>query len=269
VVTQAGSKARDEVFSYLEDLQFAHWATLRASVVRGGTFYGSRHIDLPKDFALRFEEPIAESWGKTILREIRARTNEYASDTSELVKEIHDWAKQQGAKVNTQLLEADIELITEDAKRLKAVGKEAVDELRQQVQAGLVKKIEPKIRRKCEDFVKEGEHIGPGVKMRILHLFRRLANDTIEAATEPAIDLLSEKFREVEREILAVFKEHKEHNDPVESAVDALVASHEQRIEREDRKKKQAVLEGLDKIAQSSPYEWKDRPESSEVAVVE
>ena len=68
VVTQAGAKARDEVFSYLEDLQFAHWGTLRAAVVRGGTFYGSRHIDLPKDFALRFEEPIAESWGKQFLR---------------------------------------------------------------------------------------------------------------------------------------------------------------------------------------------------------
>jgi hypothetical protein len=40
-----------------------------------------------------------------------------------------------------------------------------------------------------------------------------------KAATEPAIDLLTEKFREVEREILAVFTEHKEHNDPIEAAV--------------------------------------------------
>ena len=258
VVTQAGARARDEVFSYLEDLQFVHWATLRASVVRGGTFYGSRHIDLPKDFALRFEEPIAESWGKTILKEIRKRTNEYANDTSDLVTEVYDWAKLQGAKVKIKLLEAEIELIKEDAKRLKAVGKEAVDELRQQVQVGLVSKIEPKIRCKCEDFVKEGEHIGPGVKVRILSLFRRLANETIEAATEPAINLLTEQFRQVEHEILAVFQEHKEHADPIEAAVDALVESHEQRLEREDRKKKQAVLEGLDTIARTSPVPWED-----------
>jgi hypothetical protein len=109
--------------------------------------------------------------------------------------------------------------------------------------------------------VKEGEHIGPGVKVRILQLFRRLANETIEAATEPAIDLLTEKFREVEREILDVFKEHKEHNDPIESAVDSLVASHEQRTERGDRKKKQAVLEGLDSIVKSSPISWEDKSE--------
>ena len=73
------------------------------------------------------------------------------------------------------------------------------------------------------------------------------------------LTLLTDKFREVEREILAVFKEHKEHNDPIESAVDALVASHEQRIEREDRKKQQAVLEGLDNIVKSSPINWDDK----------
>ena len=264
VVTQAGVKARDEVFAYLAELQGAHWNTLKASVLRGGTYYGARHIDLPKDFALRFEEPIAEVWGKTILKEIRRRTKEYAEDSVTLVNEIHDWAKQQGAKVRTKLLEAEIELIMEDAKKLNVVGKEAVDELRQEVQAGLVKKIEPKIRRKCDDFVKEGEHIGPGVKLRILHLFRKLANDTIEAATEPAIELLTEKFREVEREILTVFKEHKEHNDPIEAAVDALVVSHEKRIEREDRKKKQAVLEGLSKIVAASPLPWE---ETAEIAI--
>ena len=109
--------------------------------------------------------------------------------------------------------------------------------------------------------MKEGEHFGPGVKDRILRLFRKLSNDAVDSATEPAIELLTEKFREVEREILAVFKEHKEHNDPIEAALNAIVASHEQRIEREDRKKKQAVLEGLDGIVNNSPLSWEDKPE--------
>ncbi len=260
-VTEASLKARDEVYAYMQDLQFYRWNTLKAAVVRGGTYAGSRHIDLPKDIALRFEEPIAESWGKTLLKEIRRRTKEYAEDSVSLVEEILVWAKQQGAKVKTTLLEAEIELIRDDAKQLNTVGKEAVDDLRQKVQAGLIKKIEPKIRRKCDEFVKEGEHIGPGVKDRILRLFRKLSNDAVDSATEPAIELLTEKFREVEREILAVFKEHKEHNDPIEAALNAIVASHEQRIEREDRKKKQAVLEGLDGIVNNSPLSWEDKPE--------
>jgi hypothetical protein len=90
-----------------------------------------------------------------------------------------------------------------------------------------------------------------------------LANDAIGSATEPAINLLTDEFREVEHEILAVFKEHKEHTDPIQAAVDALVESHEQRMEREDRKKKQAVLEGLEGIVRSSPLPW-DEPAASE-----
>jgi GTP-binding protein EngB required for normal cell division len=264
-VTEASVKAREEIYAYMQDMQFYPWNTLRAAVTRRGTFAGSRHIDLPKDFALRFEEPIAEKWGRTILKEIRVRTNEYANDACDLVKEIHNWAKQQGAKVRTKLLEAEIEVIKEDAERLKVVGKEAVDELRKEVQAKLLKRIEGPIRRKCEKFVEEGEHIGPGVKMRILQLFRRLANETIEAATDPAIDLLTEKFREVEHEIVTVFKEHKEHTDPIQAAVDALVASHEQRIEREDRKKKEAVLQGLEGIEAVSPLPW-DEPKEAAVS---
>jgi hypothetical protein len=260
-VTEASVKAREEIFAYMQDMQFYHWATLRAAVVRGGTYAGAKHIDLPKDIALRFEEPIAERWGKTLLQEIRKRTKEYADDTVSLVEEILAWAKQEGAKVKTTLLEAEIELIREDAKQLKAVGKEAVDDLRKKVQEGLVKKIEPKIRRKCEEFVKEGEHIGPGVKDRILRLFRKLSNDAVDSATDPAIELLTDKFREVEAEILAVFKEHKEHTDPIESAVNAIVASHEQRTEREDRKKKQLVLDGLDNIVHECPIPWEDNAE--------
>ena len=260
-VTEASVKAREEVYAYMQDMQFYHWNTLKAAVVRGGTYAGAKHIDLPKDIALRFEEPIAETWGNALLKEIRRRTKEFAEDSVALVEEILVWAKQQGAKVKTTLLEAEVDLIREDAKQLNAVGKEAVNELRQKVQTGLVNKILPKIRRKCDEFVKEGEHIGPGVKDRILRLFRKLSNDAVDSATEPAIDLLTEKFHEVEREILGVFKEHKEHNDPIEAAVNAIVASHEQRIERGDRKKKQAVLEGLDSIAKSSPVPWEEKPD--------
>jgi hypothetical protein len=251
----------------MQDMQFYPWNTLKAAVMRGGTFAGSRHIDLAKDFALRFEEPIAEKWGRTILREIRGRTNDYATDACGLVKEIHTWAKEQGAKVRTNLLEAEIEVIKEDAEKLKAVGKEAVDELRKEVQAKLIQRIEGPIRKKCVKFVEEGEHIGPGVKLRILQLFRKLANETIEAATDPAIDLLTEKFREVEREIVAVFNEHKEHTDPIQAAVDALVTSHEQRLEREDRKKKQAVLEGLNAIVDASPLPFQDDSSLNSTAV--
>jgi len=267
VVTSAAVKAQEEVYAYLEKMQDYHWNTLKAAVVRGGVHpHGSRHIELPRDIAFMFEEPIAEVWGKTLLREIRKRTGEYANDSVELVAEILVWAKAQGARVGTAQLEAEMEVILADAKTLTSVGKEAIDELRQKVQASLAKKIEGLIRRRCEKFVEEGQQIGPGVKKRILELFRRLASESVKSATGPAIDLLTERFREVEQEILSVFKQHKEHNDPITAAVDAIVATHEQRVERTDRKKRHVILDGLATIVQKSPLEWTDAADETETA---
>ena len=93
MVIEAGVTAERAIGRYLHGLSDAHWSTLRASVRRGGTFFGSRHIDLPNDFALRFEEPIAEVWGKQLLQLIRKRTREYANDCVALIEQILDWAK--------------------------------------------------------------------------------------------------------------------------------------------------------------------------------
>jgi GTP-binding protein EngB required for normal cell division len=262
VVTEASVKARKEVYAYMQDLQFAHWKTLQAAVRRGGTFYGSRHIDLPRDFALRFEEPIAEVWGKTLLREIRKRTREYADDSVAQVERILKWAKSQGARANTSLLQAQVEVIKTDAQKLNAVGKEAVEELREEVKNSLIKKIESPIRRKCKAFVESHRDEGSGVKSRILGLFGELADVTIEAATEPAIELLTERFRQVDKQIREVFDEHQEYNDPITSASNAVVSSHEERLRRSDKKKRELVLTSLGTIVGESPLPWEDKPES-------
>jgi GTP-binding protein EngB required for normal cell division len=267
VVTEASVKARKEVYAYMQDLRFAHWKTLQAAVRRGGTFYGSRHIDLPRDFALRFEEPIAEVWGKTLLREIRKRTKEYAEDSVAQVERILIWAKSQGAKAKTSLLEAQVEVIKADAQKLNAVGKEAVDELREEVKNSLIKKIESPIRRRCKSFVDSHSDEGSGVKGRILDLFSELADVTIEAATEPAIELLTERFRQVEKQIREVFDEHQEYNDPITSASNAVVSSHEERLRRSDKKKRDSVLVSLTTIVEESPIPWENKTEAAVEAV--
>ena len=262
VVTEASVKARKEVYAYMQDLRFAHWKTLQAAVRRGGTFYGSRHIDLPRDFALRFEEPIAEVWGKSLLREIRKRTKEYAEDSVSQVERILSWAKKQGAKARTNLLEAQVDVIKADAQKLNAVGKDAVEDLREEVKNSLIKKIESPIRRRCKTFVDSHRDEGAGVKSRILELFGELADVTIEAATEPAIELLTERFRDVETQIREVFDEHQEYNDPITSAANAIVTSHEERLRRSDKKQREAVLSALDSVIQDSPFEWENKPEA-------
>jgi len=256
VVIESGVKARKEIYAYMQEMETAHWKTLQASVRRGGTYFGSRQIDLPHDFARKFETPIAESWGTKLLKEIRTRTREYTNDSVELVEKILTWAKQNGAKPKTTLLEAMVELIKADASKLNSVGKEALEELREEIKNSLAKKVEGPIRKKCEKFVERNLHNNPGVKRRILDLFGELADETIEAATEPAIKLLTVRFRSVEEEILRVFEEHQEHRDPVTAAINAIVSQYEEKARKVEKKERNNVLDTLATITKTCPPEW-------------
>jgi hypothetical protein len=251
LVEKAKGQSSREIQKYLSTLQDAGWKTLQAAVRRGGAFDGARTINLPQDFAIRFEEPIAEVWGKSVLKEIRGRTQQFARDCVALVDQVVEWAKRQGTRVQTQLILAQREEINADAKRLEAVGRELVNELRDEVKNTLIWKVEGPIRRKCEKFVDDNQDSGTGVKSRILDLFRRLAEEATEAASVPAIEILTARFREVEKEILAVFEQH---TDPLTSAADAIVASHELRVKRSDAQRRKKVLAEADVVLAACPW---------------
>jgi hypothetical protein len=204
------------------------------------------------DFALRFEEPIAQVWGKSILKEIRTRTKQLADDCVALVDQVVEWAKGQGARVQTQLVLAQRDEIKTDAKKLEAVGRERVNELREEMRVHLIREIEGPIRRKCRDFMRQNWDVGTGVKRRILKLFGELADKATEAASGPAIQILTACFRTVEQEILAVFQQHQ---DPLTSAAEALVASHEQRVKRSDAQRRKTILEEVDAVFSACPWE--------------
>jgi len=250
LVTKAGNKATKDINKYLFDIRGAHWSTLRAAVRRGGAFSGARHINLPYDFALRFEEPVAEIWGKLLLMEIRQKTRDYADDCVRLVEQLVGWAKEHQVRPRAKVLEAQTEMIKSDSQKLNSVGREAVNELREQIKNSLIKKIEKPIRNKCQSFVQRGDDIGAGVKNRILNLFEELAVDVIEAATEPATDLLQSQFREVEREIIKIFDRHK---NPLASLSDVILSSSEERVRLSDMKVRAELLAELNGVIEVRP----------------
>lgn len=230
-VKTASDTARKGINRDLNRLRDAHWKTLQAAVRKHGTFYGARHINLPHDFALKFEEPVAEVWSREILVEVRKETRQFADYQSGAVEEVLEWARTPGIRRSTRLLEALLEAVKQHKQQVNAVGKEAVAELRDEVRAGLIKEIEGPIRKKCQRFVAAQKDSGAGVKSRILDLFRELSEEVVNAALEPATQLLSGRFKEVEKEILAAFKDH---SDPIREAAEALVERHGRRIERDD-----------------------------------
>jgi len=250
LVTKAGNKATKDINKYLYDIRGAHWSTLRAAVRRGGAFSGARQINLPHDFALRFEEPVAEIWGKLLLMEIRQKTKDYADDCVRLVEQLVGWAREHQVRPRAKVLDAQTEIIKSDAQKLNSVGREAVNELREQIKNSLITKIEKPIRNKCQRFVQRGDDIGGGVKNRILQLFEELADDVIEAAIEPATDLLQSQFREVEREIITIFDRHK---NPLASLSDIILSSGEERVRQGDMKVRAELLTELNLVIEVRP----------------
>lgn len=256
LVLEARAAAEIEVRNYLASLQYAHWGTLRAAVRRGGSFYGSRAINLPDDISNYFQEPMAAVWGQKLLRDVRKRTTELSSDIEQMVAEICGWAHENGgASVNKKLLQTQQERVAALAEQMKQVGKEAVDELRNTVKSRLSEAIRGPVERACKKFVSEGDDIGPGVKSRILYLFGQLAEKATSAALEPAITILQTNFAAVREEIQTAFRQG---GDPIQGTADLIVEKHEERMKRSDAQKRRPILEELETVLAACPV----KPES-------
>lgn len=251
LVLEARAAAEIEVRNYLGSLQYAHWGTLRAAVRRGGSFYGSRAINLPDDISNYFQEPMAAVWGQKLLRDVRKRTTELSSDIEQMVAEICVWANENGgASVNHKLLQTQQERVAALAEQMKQVGKEAVDELRNTVKSRLSEAIRGPVERACKKFVAEGDDIGAGVKNRILDLFGQLAVKATNAAQEPAITILQTNFAAVREEIQTAFRQG---GDPIQGTADLIVEKHEERMKRSDAQRRRRILEELELVLAACP----------------
>jgi hypothetical protein len=250
VVSDASLAAHRSIDKYLQGLESANWRTLQAAVRREGTYHGARYINLPNDYASSYEDPIAESWGKSILSELRKKTREFSEDCLGFVDQMIQWAKEQGGRVQPRLIETQRDAIAADTKHLATIGKNAVDELRATVRRELCEAIREPIGKKCREFVERNQHTGTGVHRRIIYLFKNLADDAIDAARKPATRVLLDNYDSVYKEIVEAWKNH---NDPLETVADALVASHKDSVKRSDAQKRKAVLESIDDLFTSMP----------------
>lgn len=251
LVLEAKVEAQIDVEAYLVSLSGAHWATLRAAVRRGGTYLGSTHINLPDDISSYFQGPMAAVWGQKLLKDIRARTGDLADDMKQLVAELCDWANEHGgATVNPRLLQAQQDRVAALAKQMHAVGKDAVNEMRDTVKNELTAVIRKPIKSKCESFVEKGDDIGPGVKRRILELFKDLAHQATKAASEPAKKILKENFADVRKDIEEAFAKG---GKPLQDTADLIVERHESRVRRSDAQRRGAILAEVRSVLATHP----------------
>lgn len=251
LVDKATMESGREIEKYLRDhVQDTHWATLRAAVKHRGTFHGtSRGVDLPREFALRFEEPIASTWGNQLLNPIRQKTKDYADDCVLLVEQIAKWAGEQGARVKPDLVNAQATSIRQDANQLTTLGAAAVKLLREEVKNKLIDCIEQPIRMRCEKFVSAGGHLGPGTKFRILNLFGLLAREIVEVSKPAAKQIMLDLYKQVCKEI---FDALESHANPIEQASESIVESQEAYLHRSDAQRKRRILASIDAAINAS-----------------
>ena len=217
----SAGRAEREIMHYLRSIESAHWGTLRAAVRRKGSFQGARNINLPQDFALRFEEPLAEVWSTEILHGLRSEASRFTKSRANAVKKIDEWVRDNEI-TPPPLLSALIDDLNIQQQELESSESDAVEEMRSKVRQNLQEKIEGPIREGCTAFVATNQDIGAGVKQRILQLFDELATIAVEAARGPAHELLSEQFKATEDKLL---KDLNQNQNPIEQVLKALTES--------------------------------------------
>jgi GTP-binding protein EngB required for normal cell division len=253
LVAKAQLTAQQEVASYLRALRDVHWATLRATVVRGGAFVSGRgiRVDLAADVAQRFQEPMASLWGRTLLKDIRKRTREHGTILEGIIADVCEWAENRSdTTVQRDVLRAQQLLMRDRVVQLADVGSEAVDDLKEAIKRDLMATIEGPIRAQCEAFQKRGDAIGPGVKQRIVALFDALASDAVAAAAAPATVLLKGQFVKVRIDIA---KPLEEWGDPIDQASDAIIEREEQRRQRSDARRRKHILAQVQHLSEQMP----------------
>jgi len=250
-VGRASMEAEKAIRSRLRKYRNIHWRTLQAAIRRGGTFHGSKKVELPVELTLEFEEPLAVVWSKKLLVELRRRTKMMGEDHVQLVEPIVGWAHSQGAWVKPRMVEALHEDLKASTADLGQVGRDAIDDLKETVKRELYKHVEKAVRNRCEAFVKSGEAEGAGVHKRMIEfLDENLGPVVVEVAAPKAKDVLLRNYDKVCNDIRAVFRQRA---NPIQMAVSALVDSHEDHVRRSDAQRRKAVLARGRKLLKASP----------------
>ncbi|MBK6942990.1 MAG: dynamin family protein [Planctomycetes bacterium] len=250
LVELAARTARIDIGRYLRRLGSAHWSTLRASVRRSGRFHGATLIDLPHEFALRFEEHIATAWQDEVLKSIREETQKFAESCVKILDRVSDWGRKRGKDVRPEAVQVLQLQIQNDAKALKSVGRELVKELRDEAREELVRAIEKPVGRGCMQFVDRHADIGTGVKNRTLELFEELADEVQNVVVKPARQILERLFKEAESNIA---RKLEAHPDPLREAADLLVGLDGTGADSNKAKRRTAVLNAVASAVELRP----------------
>jgi hypothetical protein len=95
------------------------------------------------------------------------------------------------------------------------------------------------IKSACEKFVERNDHVGRGVKERIIDLFNELAHEVTKAAEHPATKVLEENFSKVREEIREAFNEW---GDPLQQTADLILQKESREVSLQSERDRESML---------------------------
>ena len=248
VVDEACNEAQYAIENHLASLGTVHWNTLRAAVVRGGTFSGSiMRIDIPNDFAVRFDYWVAVRWSKRILNDLQERAAETKRSCVGCIAKVLEWGEEQDGtpiapeRINALMLQMETTQTTAETVLREAIT-EGLD-----VRKRLLGELLNRIGEQCESFCASGEHLGRGTKVRILDFFGGLVPQAVDAARDASLNIVTSDFRAITTRLLRF-----DYSMYLEQAADTLVASNRARL-RKDEEERTRAAEEITRIIANDP----------------
>lgn len=238
IVDDACREAQSAIENHLASLGTVHWATLRAAVVRGGTFLtGSvRAIDIPNDFAVRLDYQIAMRWSKLILSEMQEQAAENKRNCVSCIAKVSEWGEEQDSagiapdRINALMLQMETTQATAEAVLRDAVSG-GLD-----VKNRLLGELLKRIGEQCKSFCESRQHLGIGTKVRILDFFHDLVPKAIDTARDASRNIMASDFDIIASRLLRF-----DYSRYLEAAADTLVASNRERLRQDDKERQRAA----------------------------
>jgi len=234
VLPEAGTRARKEATRRKRAIirgceatratgRLIHWKTMKAALLRGGTFDGAHLVDLPGDLAIALMPELLKGW-RTVAGDVELLLNSYAENTTKILKELE--ASVSEAAVGAGV--ASSGTFTEARKQLQANQAGAIELLRANVE-GLSKEVQQRLRAKLNDHFEaecakvlkrhpNAQHSTGGYTRELLRAYDEIGEEAIESGADDAVALLKKMLATLVGQI----KKRLFEKDPVASAYSRL-----------------------------------------------
>jgi hypothetical protein len=191
-------------------------------------------VDLPNELALRFEEPIAVIWNRSVVEAMKAALATFVAEFQRNVDAVVKWAGSSDVNIEPKRIERYRADVTEQLNRLLELGNAGAISLRDQVKQHLHETMEKTIRTECQRFVESGMDKGTGVGQRVVAFLKDAIATATRVAASDACHFLVQTYQGV---ITNVSSEFTRASEALGGAKSALVGD---RTGSESRRKDEA-----------------------------